>query len=245
VAFLRGLHPGADVETVMYPQPRFDVSQLRVSLGRLRLPEQDDELLDVVTACFRKAMVVHRRDVPVSTYRYATDQSASAAFCGPPVRVVVSAFTSGPLEVRRGGSGDRRMCDATAGHGRLEMFRIIRRRTVAAVLVGGLLLLGTACNDDTQLTPTSDFDGTPGTSVPVEPEPAPAPPAAAYQPEPAPPADNNDCDYEGDYACGPGENPYDLPEDDWPYHCDFAGDPMCDLGPGQIPDVPGPNLSHW
>ena len=59
VAFLRGLHPGADVETVMYPQPRFDVSQLRISLGRLRLPEQDDELLDVVTACFRKAMVVH------------------------------------------------------------------------------------------------------------------------------------------------------------------------------------------
>jgi hypothetical protein len=58
------------------------------------------------------------------------------------------------------------------------------------------------------------------------------------------PADNG-CAYEGDYACGPGENPYHLPKADWPYQCDFAGDPMCNLGPGQIPDVPAPNLSPW
>ncbi|MFE4800172.1 hypothetical protein ACFRFL_35380 [Streptomyces sp. NPDC056708] len=57
--FLNNVDLKVDVETVIYPRSQFAVGQLRISLGRLSLPEDEDAVFGVVMACHRKAMVVH------------------------------------------------------------------------------------------------------------------------------------------------------------------------------------------
>lgn len=57
--FLKGLDREVDVEVNFYPRPRFTVSQIRIGIGQVTLPDEGNAVLDVVTACHRQAMVVH------------------------------------------------------------------------------------------------------------------------------------------------------------------------------------------
>jgi hypothetical protein len=57
--FLTALDASLSVETIMLPGRNFEVSQLRISLGRLRLPEALERVDQVVVACFEQALVVH------------------------------------------------------------------------------------------------------------------------------------------------------------------------------------------
>lgn len=57
--FLSGISRKLEVETVFYPRPKFTVSQLRISLGRVALPADADAVHEVALACHRQAMVVH------------------------------------------------------------------------------------------------------------------------------------------------------------------------------------------
>jgi hypothetical protein len=57
--FLQGFDRKTDVEVNFYRRPKFTVSQMRIALGRVTLPDEGNVVLDVVTACYRQAMVVH------------------------------------------------------------------------------------------------------------------------------------------------------------------------------------------
>ncbi|MER6917071.1 hypothetical protein ABT354_35980 [Streptomyces sp. NPDC000594] len=57
--FLKGLKQTTDVEVNFYRRPKFNVSQVRIGIGRVLLPDESDTVFDVVTACHRQAMIVH------------------------------------------------------------------------------------------------------------------------------------------------------------------------------------------
>ncbi|MFB6713989.1 MULTISPECIES: hypothetical protein [unclassified Streptomyces] len=57
--FLNNLDQTLDVETLIYSRPKFTVGQLRISLGRINLPENGDAVFEVVMACHQQAMTVH------------------------------------------------------------------------------------------------------------------------------------------------------------------------------------------
>ncbi|MFJ3709961.1 hypothetical protein [Streptomyces sp. NPDC090053] len=62
LSFLNSLDRKVTVETTIYPRPKFAVGQLRVTLGRMTLPEDGDAVFDVVLACHQQAMTVHASD---------------------------------------------------------------------------------------------------------------------------------------------------------------------------------------
>lgn len=125
------------------------------------------------------------------------------------------------------------------------------RRASLVALIGALLLFGAACDTSTPTdSPTPDVVISDSDWPEADPPPdaddedlvPPHRPESDRHPDVSAEDDGSDCDYEGDYTCDPGENPYNVPKDDWPGgRCDFAGDPMCNLGPGQY-DLPKPNL---
>ncbi|HST85567.1 MAG TPA: hypothetical protein VLL08_27765, partial [Kineosporiaceae bacterium] len=59
-SFLDAVREGIPVEVVRYEGTVFAISQLRIRMGTVPLPEAEDDVFDIVDACYRQAMIIHQ-----------------------------------------------------------------------------------------------------------------------------------------------------------------------------------------